>query len=165
MGMPDGNALVSRGRFDRFRDGDKQALTGQEMEGMRTFINAGCVQCHSGLNLGGRTFQKMGVFHKYTNDKDTGLFKFTKLESDKYVFKVSMMRNITLSAPYFHDGEVGNLAEAVDQMGYLQLDKKLKDEEINNILKFLTTLADAERTTEASLEAKGSSAAWASGPP
>lgn len=152
--------LISRGRFDRFMAGDRQALTGQEMEGMRSFINAGCVQCHSGPNLGGMTFQKMGVFHKYTNDKDLGRFKVTNLEGDRNVFKVPILRNITLSAPYFHDGEVGNLAEAVDQMGYLQLDKTLKDQEINNILSFLTTLADAERTTAPPLEVKGSSAAW-----
>ncbi len=153
--------LISRGRFDRFMDGDRQALTGQETEGMRTFINTGCVQCHSGPNLGGMTFQKMGVFHKYTDNRDTGRFEVTKLESDKYVFKVPMLRNATLTTPYFHDGEVGNLAEAVDQMGYLQLDRKLKDEEINNILRFLTTLADEERTTAPPLEVKGSSAAWA----
>ena len=152
--------LVTRGRFDRFMDGDKQALTGQEMEGMRTFITVGCVQCHSGPNLGGMTFQKMGVFHAYTNHADLGRFKVTNLESDTYVFKVPMLRNVTLTAPYFHDGEVGNLSAAVDQMGYLQLDKKLKGEEINSILRFLTTLADAERTTAPPIEAKESSAAW-----
>ncbi len=153
--------LISRGRLDRFMDGDKQALTEQEMEGMRTFINVGCVQCHSGPNLGGMTFQKMGVFHAYTNDSDLGRVKVTSLESDKYVFKVPMLRNVTLTAPYFHDGEAGSLAEAVDQMGYLQLDKKLKDEEIHNILRFLTTLADAERTTAPPTEAeRTASAAW-----
>jgi cytochrome c peroxidase len=152
--------LITRGRFDRFMDGDKQALTGQEMEGMRTFINVGCVQCHSGPNLGGMTFQKMGVFHGYTNDKDLGRFKVTNLESDKYVFKVPILRNVTLSAPYFHDGEVGNLSKAVDQMGYLQLNKKLKDVEINNILRFLTTLSDTELTTAPPIKAKASSAAW-----
>ena len=152
--------LISRGRIDRFMDGDEQALTGQEMEGMRTFINVGCVQCHSGPNLGGMTFQKIGVFHMYPNDKDPGRFKVTNLESDKNVFKVPMLRNVTLTAPYFHDGGVGNLAEAVDQMGYLQLNKKLQDVEINNILRFLTTLADAERTTAPPLEVKESAAAW-----
>ena len=152
--------LISRGRFDRFMDGDKQALTEQEMEGMRTFINVGCVQCHSGPNLGGMTFQKMGVFHAYTNDSDLGRMKVTNLESDKYVFKVPMLRNVTLTAPYFHDGEAGNLAEAVDQMGYLQLDKKLKDEEIHNVLRFLTTLADAERTTAPPIEEKNPAATW-----
>lgn len=151
--------LISRGRFDRFMDGDKQALTAQEMEGMRSFVNVGCVQCHSGPNLGGMTFQKMGVFHEYSN-KDTGRFKVTKLESDKYVFKVPILRNVTLTAPYFHDGEVDNLAEAVDQMGYLQLSKQLKDEEINNILRFLTTLADSELTTAPPIKSKASSAAW-----
>lgn len=152
--------LISRGRIDSFIGGNKQALTAQEMEGMRTFINVGCVQCHSGPNLGGMTFQKMGVFHKYSNEKDLGRFDVTKLESDKYVFKVPMLRNITLTAPYFHDGEVASLAEAVDQMGYLQLNKKLQDEEINNILRFMTTLADAKLTTAPPLEVKGSSAAW-----
>jgi len=152
--------LITRGRFDRFIDGDKQALTRQEIEGMRTFINVGCVQCHSGPNLGGMTFQKMGVFHDYTNIEDLGRFEVTKLESDKYVFKVPMLRNVTLSAPYFHDGRVGNLAEVVDQMGSLQLNKKLQDVEINNILRFLTTLADTERTTAPPLEVKASAAAW-----
>ena len=161
--------LISRGRFDRLMEGDKQALTGQEMEGMRTFVNVGCVQCHSGPNLGGMTFQKMGVFHAYNNDSDLGRVKVTKLESDKFVFKVPMLRNVTMTAPYFHDGEAGNLAEAVDQMGYLQLDKKLQDVEINAILRFLTTLADTERTTAPPVEpaapvtpvdAAKSSAAW-----
>jgi len=152
--------LISRGRFDRFVAGDKHALTEQEMEGMRTFINVGCVQCHSGPNLGGMTLQKLGVFHGYRNDKDLGRFKLTNLERDKYIFKVTMLRNVTLSAPYFHDGAIGNLAEAVDQMGYLQLNKQLTDEEIESILGFLTTLADAERTTAPPLEVKVSSAAW-----
>ncbi|MGM0377643.1 MAG: cytochrome c peroxidase [Bacteroidota bacterium] len=152
--------LISRGRFDQFMEGDKQAFTGREIEGMRTFINVGCVQCHSGPNLGGMTFQKIGVFHKYTNDEDIGRFKVTNLESDKYVFKVPMLRNATLTAPYFHAGEVGNLAEAVDLMGYLQLDKKLQDQKINNILRFLTTLAHAESTTAPPLAVKGSSDAW-----
>lgn len=153
--------LISRGRFDRLMDGDKQPLTAKEMEGMRTFINVGCVQCHSGPNLGGMTFQKMGVFNDYDNVKDLGRFEVTNLESDKYVFKVPMLRNVTLTAPYYHDGEVGNLAEAVDQMGYLQLDKELKDEELNNILRFLTTLADAELTTAQPLEVKASATDWA----
>jgi cytochrome c peroxidase len=144
--------LISRGRFDRFIDGDEQALTAQEMEGMRTFINVGCIQCHIGPNLGGMTFQKIGVFHEYT--KDFGRFDVTKLESDKYFFKVPMLRNVTLTAPYFHDGEVDNLAKAIELMGYLQLNKQLKDEEINNILRFMTTLDDAERTTATALKVK-----------
>lgn len=92
-----------------------QVISAQEIEGMRTFINVDCVQCHSGPNLGGMTFQKMGVFHEYS-DKDPGRFKVTNLEIDKYVFKVPMLRNVTLTAPYFHDGEMGNLAEAVDMI-------------------------------------------------
>lgn len=152
--------LISRGRFDLFMDGDKQALSSQEKEGMHTFINVGCVQCHSGPNLGGMTFQKMGVFHAYNNDSDLGRMKVTNLESDKYVFKVPMLRNATLTAPYFHDGGAGNLAEAIDQMGSLQLNKKLNDREINDMLRFLTTLADAERTTALPMATKASSVEW-----
>ncbi len=152
--------LISRGRFDRYIAGDKQALTGQEMEGMRTFIQIGCVQCHNGPNLGGTTYQKLGLFHAYPNDKDLGRFKVTKLETDKFVFKTSSLRNVTLSAPYFHDGEVGNLAEAIDKMAYLQLDKKLKDKQINNILRFLTTLADEKLTTTAPMKVNAPPTAW-----
>jgi cytochrome c peroxidase len=139
--------LISRGRLDRFIGGDKQALTPQEMDGMRTFIKVGCVQCHNGPNLGGTTYQKLGVFHPYPNRDDVGRFKVTNLEGDKYTFKVASLRNVTLTAPYFHDGEVSNLPEAVKQMAFMQLDKKLKDEEINNILQFLSTLADEKLTT------------------
>ena len=152
--------LISRGRFDRYIDGDKQALTRQEMDGMRTFINVGCIQCHSGPNLGGTSYQKLGVFHPYSNREDTGRFKLTHQDSDKYVFKTSGLRNVTLTAPYFHDGEVSNLAAAVDQMAYMQLDKKLTDEEINNILRFLTTLADEKITTAPAMKVNSPPAAW-----
>jgi cytochrome c peroxidase len=152
--------LISRGRFDQFIEGDSQALNPQETEGMRVFIETGCVQCHSGPNLGGMTYQKMGVFHEYPNDADVGRFKVTQREADKYVFKVPMLRNVTLTAPYFHDGQVGSLAEAVDLMAYLQLNKVLQDAEINSMLRFVTTLADAERTTAPGIDKK-SDAAWA----
>ncbi len=151
--------LISRGRFDRFLNGDKEAITKLEMEGMRTIINVSCVQCHNGPTLGGMTFQKMGVFREYT--VDLGRFEVTNLEGDKYVFKAPMLRNVTLTSPYFHDGKMGNLAKAVDKMGYFQLNRKLKDEEIHNILRFLTTLADTERTTAEPISVKVSSDIWA----
>jgi thiosulfate dehydrogenase len=130
------------------------------MQGMRTFIQIGCVQCHNGPNLGGTTYQKLGVFHAYSNREDVGRFKVTHVESDKYVFKVASLRNVTLTAPYFHDGEVSNLAEAVDKMAYMQLDKKLTDEEIKNILRFMTTLADEKITTAPPLKMSADPAAW-----
>ena len=151
--------LISRGRFDQFMEGDPQALNHQETEGMRVFIETGCVQCHSGPNLGGMTFQKMGVFHEYPNKDDVGRFKVTQREVDKYVFKVPMLRNVTLTAPYFHDGQVGSLPEAVDLMAYLQLNKVLQDTEINSMLRFMTTLADAQRTTAPAIDEQ-SDAAW-----
>lgn len=152
--------LISKGRFDDYIAGDLQALTAREKQGMRDFINEGCVQCHSGPNLGGMTFQKLGVFHPYKNTEDLGRFDVTGLEEDKYVFKVPMLRNVTLTAPYFHDGEVGNLAEAIDLMGYLQLDKKLSDEKINNMLRFLTTLADKEITAGGEIKNEKPNTSW-----
>lgn len=152
--------LISRGRLDRFIDGDKQALNEQEMEGMRTFIKIGCVQCHNGPNLGGTTYQKLGMFHAYSNLKDVGRFKITHVESDKYFFKVASLRNVTLTAPYFHDGEVNSLAEAVDKMAYMQLDKKLTDQEIKNILRFLTTLADEKITSASLLKTSADTTVW-----
>ena len=151
--------LISRGRFDQYMEGDPEALNRQEMEGMRVFIDTGCVQCHSGPNLGGMTFQKLGLFHDYSNVADIGRFKVTQREADRYVFKVPMLRNVTLTAPYFHDGRIGNLAEVVDLMAFLQLNKMLPDAEINSMLRFVTTLADSRRTTAPIMEEK-TEAVW-----
>ncbi len=139
--------LISRGRIDRFIAGEKDALTPAERDGMRTFMEVGCIQCHSGPNLGGMTFQKMGIFHEYANTKDTGRHAVTNDEADMFVFKVPMLRNATLTGPYFHDGEVANLGDAIDQMGLLQLDRELSDAQIQSLLRFMTTLADEKRTT------------------
>ena len=152
--------LISRARIDRFIAGEKDALSAKERDGMRTFMEVGCIQCHSGPTLGGMTFQKMGIFQEYANTEDMGRYAVTNNEADKYVFKVPMLRNATLTGPYFHDGEVANLGDAIDQMGYLQLDRELTDAQIQSLLRFITALADEKLTTPADAKPASVAGDW-----
>lgn len=137
--------LAPASRFDNWLDGDQNALTVAEKEGLKTFIDAGCITCHSGVALGGSMFQKFGLFGDYwelTNSKviDFGRFDETKNESDKYFFKVPSLRNIEKTYPYFHDGSVEKLEDAVHIMAKLQSNKDLSEEEVNSITTFLKSL-------------------------
>lgn len=96
--------LVSRGRFDLFLEGDSGALSDREKEGLSLFMNKGCIRCHNGPLLGGMLYQRLGIYHEYRNQSDPGRFSVTGNKSDRFVFKVSALRNVTLTAPYFHDG-------------------------------------------------------------
>ncbi len=146
--------LISRGRIDRFIAGDADALTPREKEGMHIFMDVGCIQCHSGPVLGGAMFQKIGIFYEYPNYNDKGRYDVTKNDKDLYVFKVPMLRNTTLTPPYFHDGGVETIAEAVDLMGNIQLNRQLTKKENDRLIRFLTTLAD-ETITRADLPKTG----------
>lgn len=152
--------LISRARIDRFIAGEKDALSAKERDGMRTFMEVGCIQCHSGPTLGGMTFQKMGIFQEYANTKDMGRYAVTSNEADKFVFKVPMLRNATLTGPYFHDGAVANLGDAIDQMGLLQLDRELSDAQIQSLLRFITALADEKLTTPADAKPASVAGGW-----
>ncbi|MDK2771200.1 MAG: cytochrome-c peroxidase [Flavobacterium sp.] len=137
--------LMPESRFDRWLDGEDNALDTNEKEGLKSFINNGCIACHSGVAIGGQMMQKFGVsgnYWEYTKSKniDNGLFDITKNESDKYVFKVPSLRNIEKTYPYFHDGSVKDLSEAVKIMGKLQSNKELSETEVKNIVAFLKTL-------------------------
>lgn len=137
--------LVTPSRFDSYMNGDKNALTVAEKKGMLSFINTGCVQCHTGANIGGNMMQKFGIYGNYWEHTksakvDEGRFEVTKNELDKYMFKVPTLRNVEKTAPYFHDGSIADLNEAVRIMGKVQLNKDLSDDEINNIVTFLKAL-------------------------
>jgi cytochrome c peroxidase len=136
--------LITPGRFDRYLKGQISALTEAEMQGMRRFVDTGCIDCHSSATVGGRQFQTLGIHHPYANVKDLGRFEVTRRQSDKYTFKVPMLRNVTRTAPYFHDGQVATLPEAVRLMAWLQLDTQLSRPQIDEIIRFLHTL-EAER--------------------
>ena len=138
--------LISRARIDRFINGEATALSDREKEGLKIFMDVGCIQCHNGPVVGGMLFQKFGIFDSYANEEDKGRYEVTKNEEDLYVFKVPMLRNATLTAPYFHDGGVETIAEAVDIMGMLQLNRQLTNRQNDRLIRFLTALADEERT-------------------
>ncbi len=137
--------LTTSDRFDDFQNGDDQALTASEKAGLDAFASVGCTACHSGPLLGGHMYQKSGLLEPYRNRKDTGRFQVTGEDSDRYVFKVPSLRNIELTAPYFHDGGVATLEEAIDEMARIQLGKTLSDEERTAILDFLRALTDESR--------------------
>jgi len=107
---------------------------------MNLFISFGCTSCHNGVAIGGNSYQKFGIVKPYANEKDIGRAEVTKKESDKFVFKVPSLRNITRTYPYFHDGAVWDLKEAVRIMAALQLGVKLTDDEVDKITAFLDSL-------------------------
>lgn len=133
-------------RFDQFLRGDESAMTEEEKEGYRRFKAYGCISCHQGVNIGGNMFQKIGVMADYLGDRgnftvaDKGRFNVTGDRSDLQVFKVPSLRNIALTAPYFHDGSTPTLEAAIALMGKYQLGRQLSSEDINLIVEFLKTL-------------------------
>jgi len=134
--------LITKDRFDMFLKGNPQALKDNEIEGLGLFIDKGCTTCHTGELLGGNMYQKMGLLKPYADTVDKGRFEVTGLENDKYMFKVPSLRNIALTAPYFHDGKVKTLKEATILMADIQLAKTLTDDEANKIVSFLESLSD-----------------------
>ena len=126
--------LVTPSRFDDFLNGKKDALNKAEIKGLETFINKGCTSCHNGIALGG-TMQPFGITGKYKY-ADVGDFK----GDAKGMVKTATLRNITETAPYFHNGAEWNLTEAVKEMGKIQLGIKITDTEAGEIVTFLQTL-------------------------
>ena len=129
------------GRFDQWLKGDDKALTKQELKGYETFKMKGCIACHSGPAVGGSMYQKFGLVNApEKRDGNLGRYEVTKNPVDKYVFKVPSLRNVELTYPYFHDGTVWDLKEAVRIMGKTQLGVDLSKKEQEDIVAFLKTL-------------------------
>ncbi|OHC52539.1 MAG: cytochrome C peroxidase [Rhodanobacter sp. RIFOXYA1_FULL_67_6] len=130
--------------FDRYLEGNEKALDANQQEGLALFINKGCAACHNGINVGGGMYAPFGVVERPGADilppGDKGRFAVTKTVSDEYVFRVPSLRNIALTAPYFHTGKVWDLRQAVAIMGSSQLGAKLSDEEVGKIEVFLAAL-------------------------
>lgn len=132
--------LITTARFDDFVSGDLNALNEQEIRGMRTFMRTDCKECHSGSSFGGNNADKLGIKHPYPNQQDLGRIEVTGVESDRMKFKVASLRNVAITAPYFHNGEVATLEEAIKLMAWHQKGVKLTPEEIEDIAAFLNTL-------------------------
>ncbi len=134
--------LITKDRFDMFMKGNPQALQEDEVAGLALFIDKGCTTCHTGPLLGGNMYQKMGLLKPYADTTDKGIFDISGKETDKYMFKVPTLRNIALTDPYMHDGNIETLKESIVLMADIQLDKVLTDDEVNKIEKFLGSMSD-----------------------
>lgn len=138
--------------FDQFLDGKEDALTAQQKKGLALFMDKGCSGCHNGVNVGGNGYYPFGVVEKPGADilpvGDKGRFAVTKTADDEYVFRAPSLRNVALTAPYFHSGKVWDLRQAVAVMGASQLGDKLTEEEITDITAFLGSLTGEQPRIE-----------------
>ncbi|MEM9454945.1 MAG: cytochrome c peroxidase [Myxococcota bacterium] len=132
--------LVTPGPWDRYLAGQAEALTEQQRRGFNTFIDVGCVQCHSGVYVGAGQMQKLGLLRPWPETKDRGRIEDTQLDSDWMMFKVASLRNVAQTAPYLHNGSIEELATMVRMMAYHQLDRELDDDEVDDIVAFLGSL-------------------------
>lgn len=132
--------ITPNSKFDLYLQG-KTELTKKEAQGYTLFKQLGCISCHNGQNIGGNSFAKIGMFIPYKNTKEyPDRYAITHNPIDKNVFKVPTLRNIALSAPYFHDGSRSTLKDAIKAMGYYNLGLELTNEEIELLEAFLKTL-------------------------
>ncbi|RLA71908.1 MAG: cytochrome B6 [Epsilonproteobacteria bacterium] len=140
-------ALVTpNAKFDRFLR-NEMTLNEAEMKGYLIFKKRGCITCHNGINIGSNSFQKMGLFNPYDFNKSyPDRYSVTHKEYDKNVFKVPTLRNIELTAPYFHDGSAKTLKEAIKTMAHHNLGVRIKEDELKSMLSFFKTLT-GERPT------------------
>ena len=133
--------VTPNARFDQWLKGDDKALTAYELEGYNLFKSVGCTACHNGVNVGGNSFQKMGLYEEYvTKNPAEGVAGLSGRDTDRFKFKVPTLRNVELTYPYFHDGAYWKLEEAVDVMARLQLGRQLEKDEIGKITAFMKTL-------------------------
>jgi cytochrome c peroxidase len=132
--------LITPSRWDRYLEGDTQALSPSEKEGAKLFANLGCMVCHTGAYVGGTMFEKLGIHVPWPNQTDHGRREVTKNPADDMVFKVPSLRNVARTAPYFHDGSVESLDTAVRMMAYHQLGVDLSEDEARSIAAWLGSL-------------------------
>ena len=137
--------LVTPSPFDAYLAGDDKVLSTAAEAGLREFVQTGCTTCHNGVGIGGGMFQKFGLLEDYwkatgSAQIDKGRFDVTQNAADTYVFKVPSLRNVAMTPPYFHDGSVATLPEAVRVMARVQLGKTLTEAQVNGIVAFLDSL-------------------------
>lgn len=136
--------LITPAPFDAFLNGDNEALTSDQQEGLALFVDNGCAACHSGINLGGDGYYPFGLIERPGADilpeDDKGRFEVTQTADDEYVFRASPLRNVAVTAPYFHSGQVWSLQVAVQVMAESQLGTEMSDEDAGKIVAFLDSL-------------------------
>jgi cytochrome c peroxidase len=143
--------LITPAPFDRYLTGDTAALSPKAKQGLDKFMSFGCAGCHGGATVGGQMYQKFGITQEYWKvtgsqeidlfkGHDKGRFQDTKNEADAFMFKVQQLRNVAVTPPYFHDGSVAELGDAVRAMAKLQLGRDLGDADVADIIAFLESL-------------------------
>ncbi len=143
--------LLTPAPFDQYLKGDTKAISTDAKAGLDKFISYGCAGCHNGPTVGGQSFQKFGLVEDYWKATgsveiaqfkgyDKGKFHDTGKEEDQWIFKVPQLRNVAMTPPYFHDGSVATLDDAVRVMARVQLGRQLPDEDVRQIVAFLGTL-------------------------
>lgn len=143
--------LTPNSAFDRYLKGEENALTAEEISGYELFKDMKCATCHAGVNMGGLSYELMGQRQNYfadremntasgLTDSDNGRWAQTKVERDRYRFRTPGLRNIALTWPYYHDGSVNTLEEAVEKMANYQVGRTITPEQIGLITRFLNTL-------------------------
>jgi cytochrome c peroxidase len=132
--------LVTPSRWDAFLAGDTAALTPEERRGLNTFAGLGCPACHRGPYVGGEMYEKAGLVEPWPDQSDLGRYVVTHRRGDRLVFKVPSLRNVERTAPYFHDGQVATLEEAVRWMARYQLGRELRDTEVAALVAWLKSL-------------------------
>ncbi len=132
--------LTTPGRWDAFLGGDQSALNDAEQQGLVAFLDAGCASCHMGPYVGGLMYQKLGLIKPWPDQSDLGRFDATGQEYDKLFFKVPSLRNIAKTGPYFHNGSVAALDEAVSLMAEYQVGRTLDQVQVKSIVTFLQAL-------------------------
>jgi len=143
--------LLTPAPFDKYLKGDQRAISAEAKIGLEKFMSVGCAGCHNGVTVGGQMYQKFGLLEDYwlatgskevevLKGRDMGRWHDTQKPEDKFIFKVPQLRNVAMTPPYFHDGSVEKLDDAVRVMARLQLGKQLSDEDVKHIVAFLHTL-------------------------
>jgi cytochrome c peroxidase len=136
--------LITPAPFDSYLNGDVAALNDDEKAGLQLFIDKGCIACHAGVNLGGEGYYPFGLIEKPGADVlpegDKGRFAVTDTVDDEYVFRAAPLRNVAVTAPYFHSGKVWDLKVAVQIMAESQLGEELSDQEADQLVAFLDSL-------------------------
>lgn len=134
--------------LDRFLGGDDTAMSDQQKRGLQAFMDTGCTACHAGINLGGESYWPFGLIERpggsVLPEGDRGRFEVTQTADDEYVFRAAPLRNVALTAPYFHSGAVWDLTEAVHIMSSSQLGTELADAQADDIVAFLGALTGTQ---------------------
>lgn len=135
------SGLLTPARWDKYLEGDESALSNEEKQGLRVYLRTGCASCHAGTAMGGNSYQKLGAYHNWPDQQtDPGRLALTQQQRDRMYFKVPTLRNVERTGPWFHDGKVKTIEQAVRLMAQYQTGHPLSDADVQSIVKFLHAL-------------------------